>query len=61
MEIYAQRSEAALASKISARGVELDVASAARLNRFAVFRQTAVCRTSMTDRSRKPQQMLPMK
>jgi hypothetical protein len=37
IEIYAQQSEAALASlidKVSARGVELDVASAARLNQF---------------------------
>ncbi len=37
IEIYAERSEAALATltdKVSARGVELDVASEARLNQF---------------------------
>ncbi len=37
MGIYARRSEAALASfmeKVSARGVELDAAAAARLNQF---------------------------
>ena len=37
MDIYAQRSEAALASimeKVSARGVEVEAAAAARLNQF---------------------------
>ena len=37
MDIYAHRSEAALASfmeKVSARGMELEVSAAARLNQF---------------------------
>ena len=57
---YSQRSEAALASfmeKVSARGVELEAAAAARLNQFRGLPETAVCRTSVTDRARIPQQM----
>src|SRR5580704_19682389 len=52
---YAHRSEAALASfmeKVTARGVELEASAAARLNQFR-----GGLRTSMTDRSRIPQQM----
>ena len=60
MGLYARRSEAALASfmeKVSARGVELEAAAAARLDQFRGLPQTAVCRTSMTDRSCIPRQM----
>ena len=57
---YAHRSEAAL--KMLWRKFRLvawgsKALAAARSISFAVFRQTAVCRTSMTDRSRIPQQM----
>ena len=55
MGIYAHRSEAALASfmeKVSARGVEVEAAAAARLDQFRGLPVNAVCRMSVTDRSR---------
>ena len=57
MDIYAHRSDEALASlmeKVSARGVEVEIAAAARLDQFRGLPETAVCHMSVTDRCQTP-------